>query len=118
MADRRNETTRADLENAGAEIPNSKSQIPIKSQAPNLNRRHVPGSFLWRFGIWNFFWIWSLGFGISEEWWALRDSNPRPTRCKRDALPLRQAPTKVDFIGQSGSFPKAIFGLTPPFVTP
>src|ERR1051325_3346899 len=22
----------------------------------------------------------------SEGWWALRDSNPRPTRCKRDAL--------------------------------
>src|SRR6185437_8322857 len=21
-----------------------------------------------------------------EKWWALRDSNPRPTRCKRDAL--------------------------------
>jgi hypothetical protein len=20
------------------------------------------------------------------EWWAMRDSNPRPTRCKRDAL--------------------------------
>ena len=22
----------------------------------------------------------------NEGWWALRDSNPRPTRCKRDAL--------------------------------
>ena len=22
-------------------------------------------------------------------WWALRDSNPGPTRCKRGALPLR-----------------------------
>src|SRR5882672_4505427 len=28
----------------------------------------------------------------AAKWWALRDSNPRPTRCKRDALPLRQAP--------------------------
>ena len=24
---------------------------------------------------------------ISGEWWALKDSNPRPPRCKRDALP-------------------------------
>ena len=24
----------------------------------------------------------------SAKWWAVRDSNPRPTRCKRDALPL------------------------------
>ncbi|CAA7625807.1 hypothetical protein MTBUT4_70118 [Magnetospirillum sp. UT-4] len=22
------------------------------------------------------------------DWWAVRGSNPRPSRCKRDALPL------------------------------
>src|SRR5262249_32347671 len=25
----------------------------------------------------------------SMEWWAMRDSNPRPTACKAAALPLR-----------------------------
>src|SRR5258708_38851325 len=29
-----------------------------------------------------------------EKWWALRDSNPRPTRCKRDALTT--APSALD----------------------
>jgi hypothetical protein len=27
-----------------------------------------------------------------NEWWAMRDSNPRPTACKAAALPLRQSP--------------------------
>jgi hypothetical protein len=26
--------------------------------------------------------------GPEPSWWAMRDSNPRPPRCKRDALPL------------------------------
>ena len=31
--------------------------------------------------------------GVEEKsWWALRDSNPRPSPCKGAALPLRQAP--------------------------
>src|SRR6202045_4813953 len=25
--------------------------------------------------------------GANATWWAMRDSNPRPPRCKRDALP-------------------------------
>ncbi len=25
----------------------------------------------------------------AEKWWAMRDSNPRPTACKAAALPLR-----------------------------
>ena len=28
-------------------------------------------------------------FSQSEKWWAMRDSNPRPTACKAAALPLR-----------------------------
>ena len=24
----------------------------------------------------------------SKKWWMMRESNPRPTRCKRAALPL------------------------------
>src|SRR3954464_12465303 len=31
----------------------------------------------------------------SEGWWAMRDSNPRPSPCKGAALPLRQPPAKV-----------------------
>ena len=27
-----------------------------------------------------------LSFGLLEFWWGLRDSDPRPSRCKRDAL--------------------------------
>ena len=29
------------------------------------------------------------------KWWAMRDSNPRPSPCKGAALPLRQPPTDV-----------------------
>lgn len=28
-------------------------------------------------------------------WWSRRDSNPRPSRCERDALPLRHGPMPV-----------------------
>src|ERR1051326_322291 len=31
-------------------------------------------------------------FHGSQFWWAMRDSNPRPTACKAAALPLRQSP--------------------------
>gem|GEM_PF-2402854 len=40
-------------------------------------------------------WLASCGYTISEniledlDWWAMRDSNPRPTACKAAALPLR-----------------------------
>ena len=30
----------------------------------------------------------------SEGWWAMRDSNPRPSPCKGAALPLRQPPAR------------------------
>lgn len=29
---------------------------------------------------------WNSATQNGIEWWALRDSNPRPSRCKRDAL--------------------------------
>ena len=32
------------------------------------------------------------GYTESEGWWAMRDSNPRPSPCKGAALPLRQQP--------------------------
>jgi hypothetical protein len=52
-------------------IPNSKSQIPNKFQAPNpkgeqrcrLEQREVGRRDL-EFGIWSLFGIWDLGFGI------------------------------------------------------
>src|SRR5215470_18257614 len=28
-----------------------------------------------------------IGGGLNEGWWAVTDSNRRPSRCKRDALP-------------------------------
>ena len=38
------------------------------------------------------------------EWWALQDSNLRPSPCKGAALPLRQAPeppTAIHYAGES-----------------
>ncbi len=32
------------------------------------------------------------------SWWAMRDSNPRPTACKAAALPLRQSPEPLDML--------------------
>jgi hypothetical protein len=35
----------------------------------------------------------SLARQRAPGWWAMRDSNPRPTACKAAALPLRQSPS-------------------------
>ena len=31
---------------------------------------------------------WPMKAGLVVVWWAVTDSNRRPSRCKRDALPL------------------------------
>src|SRR5579862_3820751 len=52
----------------------------------------------------------ALGRGIfrgSEKWWALRDSNPRPTRCKRDALTTAPSAQPGHTVGGAGHFDKA-----------
>src|SRR6202142_3828602 len=36
----------------------------------------------------------------SEGWWAMRDSNPRPSPCKGAALPLRQPPNQNHLISK------------------
>jgi hypothetical protein len=36
------------------------------------------------------------GYHIIFAWWAKRGSNPRPSRCKRAALPLRHSPNVID----------------------
>ena len=33
-------------------------------------------------------WASLLELPATRRWWAARDLNPRPSRCKRDALPL------------------------------
>ncbi len=38
------------------------------------------------------------GDSLRQGWWALRDSNPRPTRCKRDALTT--APSAPSTVGR------------------
>lgn len=35
-------------------------------------------------------------------WWSRRDSNPRPSRCERDALPLRHGPMPVPAYARTG----------------
>lgn len=36
-------------------------------------------------------------------WWSRRDSNPRPSRCERDALPLRHGPMPaLPYAGRAG----------------
>lgn len=35
-------------------------------------------------------------------WWSRRDSNPRPSRCERDALPLRHGPMPVPTYARTG----------------
>lgn len=36
-------------------------------------------------------------------WWSRRDSDPRPSRCERDALPLRHGPMPVPaYAGRAG----------------
>lgn len=45
-----------------------------------MERRQVPDSIL------------LVPLDESGAKWTLGDSNPQPSRCKRDALPLRQAP--------------------------
>src|SRR2546429_4668200 len=50
--------------------PNSKLQVPKKSQAQRPKHRpsfrHVPSSNrIFKFGIWSFFGVWCLAFGIS-----------------------------------------------------
>jgi hypothetical protein len=44
--------------------PNSKLQIPGKNQIPTSHARLTPNDLL-RFGAWNLFGIWNLGFGFS-----------------------------------------------------
>src|SRR5205823_7398552 len=46
----------------------------------------------------------------AKGWWAMRDSNPRPPRCKRDALP-------AELIARNRSLPPGRFGYSPPSET-
>jgi hypothetical protein len=43
-------------------------------------------------------------FPMDGGWWALRDSNPRPTRCKRDALTAAPSALPGQKLGESGAF--------------
>jgi len=51
----------------GREIPNSKFQIPNKSQAPNSKSVAQSSNYPLKFGIWSLFGIWDLEFGISAD---------------------------------------------------
>jgi hypothetical protein len=48
-----------------AEIPKPKLQVPSKSQIPMAKNRTHPIELLLRFGHWDLFGIWDLGFGAS-----------------------------------------------------
>src|SRR5438445_13051201 len=50
-------------ENPRMKIPNSKSQLPKKSQIPSSNDRGARTGSALGFEIWDFFGIWDLGFG-------------------------------------------------------
>src|SRR6266404_9178582 len=51
-------------ENPRMKIPNSKSQIPKKSQIPSSNDRGARSGSSLGFGVWDLFGLWALGFGI------------------------------------------------------
>ena len=80
MANRPDEKSGADLEEASERssvIGNQKGGVIVTAatnqDSPIAHHRLSVG----------------FGFGVPDGgwgWWALRESNPRPTRCKRDAL--------------------------------
>lgn len=52
-------------------------------------------------------------------WWSRRDSNPRPSRCERDALPLRHGPMPVlPYAGRAGRKRSHSGGGVTPLVPP
>src|SRR5258705_13332246 len=50
---------------------------------------------------------------IFEIWWTRRDSNPRPPRCERGALPaeLLAHEQQIDFSKRAGACQHAFYGL-------
>jgi hypothetical protein len=85
-----------------------------RSRFRGLDAAHAPsgrkdkrGLVLWGFGrmpdpvvVLGFFVKQGGARNLIEEWWAMRDSNPRPTACKAAALPLRQSPAARNLSSQ------------------
>jgi hypothetical protein len=70
---------------------------PVKRQPPGLLEKlssFKPGSRIVGKLLpalidrrWSSRWL-TVRLVLSDDWWAVTDSNRRPSRCKRDALPL------------------------------